>query len=114
MESLPIINQSYDVYKTIVYINGKLSKRYLFSLGSSLEQSAIDFLEYLIMAKHAPKPMKAAYLIKASAQLEIIRFKLRLFLELELVNETKIFQAQSKLQNIGRMLGGWLNSTASS
>jgi len=36
--------------------------------------------------------------------------KLRLCLELKLANETKIFQAQSALEEIGRMLGGWLKS----
>lgn len=62
------------------------------------------------MAKNAPKPLKSSYLIKASSYLEISIFKLRLFLELGITNETKIFQAQSKLAEIGRMLGGWLKS----
>lgn len=62
------------------------------------------------MAKNAPKHLKAAYLIKAGAQQEIAIFKLRLILELKLANETKIFQTQAKLAEIGRMLGGWLKS----
>lgn len=66
------------------------------------------------MAKNAPKPLKAGYLIKASSQLEISTLKLRLILELALVNETKIFQAQTILAEIGRMLGGWLKSVQSS
>lgn len=57
--------------------------------------------------------MKAPYLIKASAQLEIATFKLRLMLELKLANETKIFQAQAILAEIGRMLGGWLKAVYS-
>ncbi|MBI4235044.1 four helix bundle protein [Candidatus Peregrinibacteria bacterium] len=70
-------------------------------------------MEDLIMAKNAPKTLKASYLIKASSQLEITTIKLRLFLELRLVNETKIFQTQTKLAEIGRMLGGWLRATQS-
>ncbi|MBI3627029.1 four helix bundle protein [Candidatus Uhrbacteria bacterium] len=62
------------------------------------------------MAKNAPKPHKAAYLIKASSQLEISVLKLRLFLELKIANETKIFQAQHRMAEIGRMLGGWIKS----
>ena len=54
--------------------------------------------------------MKAAYLIRASSHLEITTLKLRLFLELALTHETKLFQSQSKLAEIGRMLGGWLRS----
>lgn len=87
-----------------------LEKRWRYSLGQSLENSVLSLLESLIMAKNAPRPIKPAYLIKASSQLEIITLKIRLFLELNLVNETKIFQTQSKLAEIGRMLGGWLKS----
>lgn len=62
------------------------------------------------MAKNAPKQLKSPYLIKAGAHLEISILKFRLFLELKIANETKIFQSQSKLREIGRMLGGWLKS----
>lgn len=65
------------------------------------------------MAKNAPKPLKSSYLIKAGAQQETAIFKLRLILELKLANETKIFQTQAKLAEIGRMLGGWLKSLSS-
>lgn len=70
----------------------------------------MGLLENLIQAKNAPRPLKAGYLLKASAHLEIARLKLRLMLELRLVNETKIFQIQARLEEIGRMLGGWIKS----
>jgi len=62
------------------------------------------------MAKNAPKPVKSAYLIKASAHLETIVLKLRLMLELGIANETRIFQAQAIAADIGRQIGGWLGS----
>lgn len=76
----------------------------------SLENTALSLLEQLIMAKHAPKSLKATYLIKAVASLEIIRLKVRLLLEFKVCNETKIFQIQGQLAEIGRMLGGWLKA----
>ena len=65
------------------------------------------------MAKNAPKTLKAGYLIKSSAILEVLTIKMRLLLELKLANETKIFQLQAKNSEIGRMLGGWLKSVQS-
>ncbi|MBI4127256.1 hypothetical protein HY463_00950 [Candidatus Peregrinibacteria bacterium] len=65
------------------------------------------------MAKNAPKLMKASFLIKAGSKLECCTLKLRLYLELKLVNETRAFQTQAKLAEIGRMLGGWLKATQS-
>lgn len=87
-----------------------MAKRFKYSLGQSLENSVLSFLETIIMAKNAPKPMKAGYLIRAISQVEISTMKLRLLLELKLVNETKIFQLQAKMAEIGRMTGGWLRS----
>ncbi|MBU4257160.1 four helix bundle protein [Patescibacteria group bacterium] len=110
MEELPIINKTYEVYKSIIDINNHLEKRWRYSLGMSLENSVLSLLQELIMAKNAPKPLKSSYLIKASSHLEISILKLRLFLELNIANETKIFQTQSKLAEIGRMLGGWIKS----
>ncbi len=100
----------YEVYKLTIDITNHLEKRWRYGLGQSVETSLLNLLEYLIHAKNAPKPLKGGYLLKASADLEITRLKLRLFLEFGLVNETKIFQQQSRLEEIGRMLGGWLKS----
>ena len=113
MESLPIINACYESYKNVVDINQKLNKRFRYSLGTSIENSLLELLENLIMAKNAPKTLKTGYLIKSNALLEIVTMKVRLLLEFKLVNETRIFQQQAKLAEIGRMLGGWLRSSYS-
>ncbi|MBI2634127.1 four helix bundle protein [Candidatus Peregrinibacteria bacterium] len=113
MDSLPIINKTYDAYKGIIDLNNTLKKRWRFSLGLSLENSILDLMETLVLAKSAPKPLKAGYLLKAVGKLEITTLKLRLLLELKLANETKLFQLQALLAEIGRMLGGWLRSVQS-
>ena len=84
-----------------------------YGLGASLENSILECMEELIMAKNAPKTLKAGYLIRASSKLEVTTLKLRLLLELAMSNETKIHQTQAKLAEIGRMLGGWLKSVQS-
>ena len=75
-----------------------------------MEATLLALLEHLILGKNAPKPLKASYLLKASGLHEVALLKLRLYLELELVNPTRIFQVQAKCAEIGRMLGGWLKS----
>lgn len=101
----------YNMYKSLVEINHHLERRWKFSLGVSLENTALSLLEQLIMAKHAPKQLKATYLIRAVALLEVLRLKVRLLLEFKICNETKIFQMQNQLAEIGRMLGGWLKAS---
>lgn len=101
-----------EIYKLVVDINNHVEKRWRYTIGSSLEKDILDCLSELVMAKNAPKPMKSAYLLKAMSQNEVAILKLRLFLELKIANETKIFQTQSALLEVGRMLGGWFKSLA--
>lgn len=109
-DELPILNRVYDVYKTIDSLNEKLPKHKRYGLGSSTEESVLQLLEHLFMAKYAPKSHKAGFLLRAQAQLDTLRLKLRLYLELKLVNATRVMQLQAALEEIGRMLGGWLKS----
>lgn len=112
-EALPVITLVYKLYKQIVDLNSKLPKTHRYGIGQSLENSTLEVMEQLIMAKNAPKASKPTYLIKALSQQEVATLKLRLLLELKVANETKIFQAQSTLRDIGRMAGGWLKSLSS-
>lgn len=113
MSSLPIINKSYELYKQFTDVNDHLIKRWRLVLGASIEESILTLLEQLVMTKNAPKPMKAAILLKAIGTLEVLNLKIRLLLEKKLVNETRVFQLQSQVEEIGRMLGGWLKSSQS-
>ena len=111
MESeLPIILKTYDLYKQLVGANIKIPKIHRYGLGHSTEETVLRTLEDLIMAKYAPKPSKAKYLILSIAHIETTRLKLRLYLELGLINETKVFQMQSDLQETARMATGWRKS----
>ena len=108
--TLPVISKLYEAYKLLADISIHLKKPWRYSLGHSLDTTTLDALSQTIMAKNAPKPIKATYLIKAISHIEIATLKLRLLLELKLANETKIFQLQAMFLEVGRMLGGWLRS----
>ena len=100
----------YNLYKPVDRLNETLPKRRRYSLGSSTENSLPELLRHLTSAKSAPKAHKATYLLKAQAELELLKFKLRLYLDLDVASPTTIMQLQSQIAEIGRMLGGWLRS----
>lgn len=108
--TLPIIEKTYGVYKQLVAANAKLEKTHRYGLGASSEQSVLSLLELLFVSQHATKVQKPVYLLKAQSVLDVLRLKIRLYLELKLANETKLFQMQADLEESGRMLGGWLKS----
>lgn len=71
----------------------------------------MSLLENLILSKNIAMPLRKTCLNKTQISLEILQIKLRLLLELKLVNETRIFQIQARLEEAGRMLGGWMKAT---
>ena len=110
MQELPVINRTQELYENVTKITAKLPALQRQTIGRRLENSVLQLLELLIMAKHAPTAHKGAYLIKALARTEITQFKLRILLTQKLANETTLHQLQAKVAEIGRMLGGWYKS----
>ncbi|MEO8785337.1 MAG: four helix bundle protein [Candidatus Saccharimonadales bacterium] len=111
MQELPVINRTQELYENVSKITNKLPALQRQTIGRRLENSVLQLLELLIMAKYAPTAHKGPYLIKASAQAEIVQFQLRILLNGKLANETTLHQLQAKVVEIGRMLGGWRKST---
>ncbi len=108
--SLPIIEKLYGIYKVLARENTRLTKQFRYSLGAETEKSLLALTEMLLMAGYAPKPHKAAYLTKAQALLDSVRLRLRLYIELDLTNQTTLMRLQAELDETGRMLDGWAKS----
>jgi hypothetical protein len=111
MNELPVVNRSQELYGAVRPIINKLPSLEKQTIGRRVEDGILSLLESFIMAKHAPKAHKTVYLLRATAQIELLTFQLRLLLEQKLANETTTHQLQAKLVEIGRMCGGWLKST---
>jgi hypothetical protein len=107
---LPVIMRTHELYNSVSAITEKLPSLRRQTLGRRLEDTVLQLLEYLIMAKNAPKAHKAAYLIKASALAEITDFHLRTLLEQKLANDTTLHQLLAKNAEIARMSAGWRKS----
>ena len=107
---LLVIQKTYELYKHLTLANNNVPRLHRYSLGEKTLSCSLDLLEQLIVAKHAPKAHKVTFLLNANTKLEVLRFQLRLYLDLKLIPETKVFQMQALLREIGRMLGGWLKS----
>jgi len=112
MEELSVITITYEVYKRLITITTTLDKKYRYSLGEPVVADCAAVLEQLILAKHAPKPLKKSYLTAADARIELTAMKLRAILELKLANDTNVLKLQAKLTDARRQIGGWRKSLA--
>ncbi len=109
-EELSVITTTYEIYKKLIQLTTTIDKKYRYTLGEPVVISCSDVLEQLVLAKHAPKALKATYLINADAKAELVALKLRVILELKLANETNILKVQAKLTEARRQIGGWRKS----
>jgi len=110
MEELPVIVIAFEIYKKILELNTTLDRKYRYSLGEQSAKTWADTMQQLLLAKHAPKPLKASYLLKASGLAEMTTLHLRAVLELNLANTTNVLKLQARLGESRRMIGGWLKS----
>lgn len=103
---------TYEIYKKLITLTTTIDKKYRYTLGEPTVDSCAQVLDQLILAKHAPKTMKASYLIVADSKAELTVLRLRAILELKLSNETNVLKIQAKLTDARRQIGGWRKSVS--
>ncbi|MEA3398987.1 MAG: four helix bundle protein [Patescibacteria group bacterium] len=99
-----------NVYKTFHGYRTLVPKHERFSIYERSENIIIDILELVLEASYTPKDHKSIFLEKASVKLNIIRFLIRLMKESKTLDLKKYALLQEILDEIGRMLGGWIRS----
>ncbi len=86
-------------------------KRERYSLGTKLEYEAIELLEKLFIAGTLDRIQKLSALIQASAKLDVLKILIRLAKDIQALDTKKYLLLEEKLQEIGKMLGGWIKAT---
>ncbi|MBK7409856.1 MAG: diversity-generating retroelement protein Avd [Saprospirales bacterium] len=81
-----------------------------FLLGDRIQNLAGDVLEQLIEAFYLPKDQKGPILRKVNINLEKLRHFFRLCFELGYINSTQLKHWNDPVQELGRMVGGWLKT----
>lgn len=79
-----------------------------FLLGDRMQSTALDCLEQLIEATYT-KAREAA-LARANLGIEKLRFLFRIAFELKYVDFARFEHAARNLDEIGRMIGGWMRT----
>ncbi|MFA6423551.1 MAG: diversity-generating retroelement protein Avd [Patescibacteria group bacterium] len=106
----PIILKTYDLYKSIHVIVRLFPREEKYTLGEKIKEALTNILELFIEAEFCPKNLKGAILEKASVRLDFLKLLIRMSYDLKLINEKRYISIEENLQEIGKMLGGWLRS----
>lgn len=107
---IPIFRKAYDLCKSLYVHRNNVSRRDRYALWQRCENAAMDVLTRLLLASQTPKTGKLPILERASFELNFLRVFLRLCKEVKAIDAKKYVEWQAEIDEIGRMLGGWIRS----
>jgi hypothetical protein len=110
---IPIFKKSYGLYKTFYSYRNTVPKQDRYALWQRCENIILDILEGLLLASQLSKDEKLPVLEKVSLRLNFLRVFLRLSKETRVIDNKKYILLQEMIDEIGRMLGGWIRSIKS-
>jgi hypothetical protein len=109
-EELTVITRTYDLILWSCNHTGKFPRNHRFVLGERIERNFYDLLETLIQAKYTKK--RQPLLEKANLMLEILRFQMRFAKDLQCLKVESYYGFAAKaIDEIGKLVGGWLKSS---
>lgn len=110
---IPIVQTVYGTYAFWNEVLLKFPKSQKHLLGQTCSAYLLEILEKtLASAQAAQAPEKIFHLHHASTKLDALKLLVRLAKDCKCVSNAQYLQMESKLQEIGRMLGGWMKSLA--
>jgi four helix bundle protein len=110
MKELIIYQKYYDLMLYSLPIIGRFPKDQRFILGQQIENAMLEIGRMIV---HANKlRQKKGKLYEIDIELEKLRFLIRLSKDLKIMTVSKYGHHCERLDEIGRLLGGWLKAVS--
>lgn len=107
---IPVFKKTYDLYKLFYGWRDSIPKQDRHGIWLRSETAILDVLEGILGASAAQKPGKLPLLEKASVRLSVLRVFIRLMKDTKVIDPKKYVAVQGLIDEIGRMIGGWMRS----
>jgi hypothetical protein len=105
-----VVTKAYDLVLWLLPKAETFSRSYRFSLGERVVAHGLDLLLAPVEASYTAN--KASLLQQANGKVNGLRYLLRLAKDLRLLTVDSYAFAAERLEEIGRMVGGWQKSIA--
>jgi hypothetical protein len=100
-----VVPKAYDLVLWLIPRVNEFPRAQRFVLGERIENAALDLLDVLVEAQY--RRDKVELLGRANLTLVRLRHLLRLANDLHLLGERRFEFVSEKLEELGRMVGGW-------
>jgi hypothetical protein len=107
---MSVIKKAYEFYKLFYGYSKSFPKKDKYTLGSKCEMYIIETLELLLAAGNSPRMEKMTYIKQANIKFDTLKIFIRLAQDVKMIDEKKYLELQKRIQEIGRMIGGWQKS----
>mgnify|MGYP000992876547 CR=1 FL=1 len=107
-QNLSIFQKTYELILWIYPAVNKFPKTQRFVLGQQIENTVLDLLKLIIQAN--AERSKLPHLRQASVELDKLRIIIRLAKDLKFLSIKQYGFATKNINEIGKMLGGWIKS----
>jgi hypothetical protein len=108
---IPLLKKSYDLYKTFHEYRKAVPKHDRHTIYERSERLILDMIEAFFQAGYSRRDDKTVMLERASVKLNTLRLLIRLMKDTKTLDTKKYVLLQEMIDEIGRMLGGWIRST---
>lgn len=81
-----------------------------YTLGSKIDSLFLETIENIIKARYSDKIEKQIFLKRASVKLDLLKFFLQIAWDIKSLDNKKYIRISEKLNEVGKMLGGWIKS----
>lgn len=108
---IPIFKKAYELYKLFHEYRKVVSKQDRFTIFERCENLIMEVTEGIIKAGTEQKPAKVATLEHTSLKLNMLRVFIRLMKDVKVIDNKKYVTLENIVDEIGRMLGGWIKSS---
>ena len=109
-EPAVVVGKAYDLVLWLLPKVEKFARSYRFIVGDRIAASALDLLLALVEAAYAAN--KYGLLQQANTRVNGLRYLMRLAKDLRLLSIDSYGFAVERLDEIGRMVGGWQKAAA--
>jgi hypothetical protein len=108
---IPIFKKMYDLYKSFYAYRAEVPRQDRYTLWQRSENCILDVLEGILLASQISKTEKVPVLINTSVKLNTLRVFIRLMKDVKAIDNKRYIAFETDIDEIGRMLGGWIRSS---
>jgi hypothetical protein len=107
---IPIFHKIYDLYKLLHAYHQRIPKAERYTLWQKCENTTLALLEALIETSHSKGEERTEALYSISHRLDLLKVLIRLAKDTRTIDNQQYLEIQSMIQEIGKMVGGWIKS----